>query len=204
MSQKQMKKDIAKHTRDKLRKLTCDTLELYETAGISLQDGLAVVASELAHMMAVLLSDTTSMTPKMFGELMEKTFAEIRKERKKEVEKELQDHGVHIIEIELLHPNVRSDIFGILPEFLDPRDPRPAKEQFNARYAHGGGWRPSKGWQLLKDNTLYYSASLAEGEDPRHPPLAQTKFRDELIVIYDHAWVAIIQPDRTFEVSRMD
>jgi hypothetical protein len=30
------------------------------------------------------------------------------------------------------------------------------------------------------------------------------ELRDELILIYEHSWVAIIQPDRTFETCRMD
>jgi hypothetical protein len=198
MSKEQMKRDIGRHTRDKLKTLVADTLDLYQTAGLPLSESLATLASEMAHMMVLLLVDTT-MSPKKFGALMEQTFAEFRAEKKGHGHEEVQ-----VIEIELLHPNVRHDVFGILPEFLDQNDPRPAREQFNERYAHGGGWSPSKGWQLLKDDSIYYSKSVEEGEDPRHPPLARIKFRDESIVIYDHAWVAIIQKDRSFEVSRMD
>jgi len=51
---------------------------------------------------------------------------------------------------------------------------------------------------------------MLEGHKLRYPgdpilaPLAQAKLRDELIVFYRHALVAIIQPDGSFEVSRVD
>ena len=34
---------------------------------------------------------------------------------------------------------------GMLPYFIDPNDPRPAREQLDANYQHGGGWVPSRG-----------------------------------------------------------
>jgi len=40
--------------------------------------------------------------------------------------------------------------------------------------------------------------------DPPFKPLAQAKLRDELIVLYEADFVAVIQPDRSFEVARMD
>jgi len=113
----------------------------------------------------------------------------------KTYEKAVADAG---IEVELLHPRVSPDVFGILPEFLDMKDPRPAREQLHERYAHGGGWHPMKEWKLEKDNSIRYPG------DPPHEPLAQIKFRNELILIYEFSWVAIVQPDRSFEVSRMD
>jgi hypothetical protein len=98
----------------------------------------------------------------------------------------------------LLHPNMTPAHLGLLPGMLSLEDPRPAKEQFNERYAHGGGWSPFKGFTLHADNTLTYP------QDPPLRPLAQLQFRDELIVFYDHAWVVIIQKDRCFEACRMD
>lgn len=102
-----------------------------------------------------------------------------------------------MIEFELLHPRMTHEHLGFIPEFLSPNDPRPAKEQFQSNY-HFGGWRPFKGFRLLPNNGLAYPG------DPVQMPLAQTKLRDELIVFYPSAWVAIIQPDRSFEVCRMD
>jgi hypothetical protein len=87
---------------------------------------------------------------------------------------------------------------GFLPDMLSERNPARAREQLHHGYAHGGGWDPFKGHELLADNSLKYPG------DPSLPPLAQTKLRDELIILYQHSWVAIIQPDRSYEICRMD
>lgn len=55
-----------------------------------------------------------------------------------------------------------------------------------------------KGFTLADDNSLVYPG------DPPVQPLAQAKLRHELVVFYPHSWVAVIQPDRSFEVCRMD
>jgi hypothetical protein len=99
---------------------------------------------------------------------------------------------------ELLHPGMTPEHLGLLPLMLDESDPRPAKDQFNERYGHGGGWHPMKGFKLHENNSLTYPG------DPPLKPLAQLQFRNELIVFYDHAFVAIIHQDRSFEVCRMD
>jgi hypothetical protein len=90
------------------------------------------------------------------------------------------------------------DAVGILPLWLDPDDPRPAKEQFGANYGHGGGWQPFEGFRLLKGGHIKYPG------DPAHKPLAMMKLRDEVILIYPHAWVLILQKDGSFEICRMD
>lgn len=86
-----------------------------------------------------------------------------------------------------------------LPRFLRDDDKRPAAEQFNERYEFGG-WSPfGEGkWKLLEDNSLQYP------EDPLLEPLAQCRLGKELIVLYPGDFVAIIQPDRSFEVARLD
>lgn len=103
-----------------------------------------------------------------------------------------------MIEFELLHPGMTHEALGHIPEFVDERNPQPAKTQLHNNYLHGGGWQPFKGFRLGADNSLSYPG------DPTMKPLAQAKLRDETIVFYAHSWVAIIQPDRSFEVSRMD
>jgi hypothetical protein len=96
----------------------------------------------------------------------------------------------------LLHPAMTPEHLGLLPSMLSEVDPRPAREQFDERYICG--WDPFPGFTLEKDNSLTYPG------DPRLKPLASAMLRDELIVFYQHAWVAIVQPDRSFEVCRMD
>lgn len=88
------------------------------------------------------------------------------------------------------------DHVGLIPSFLAAEDPRPAKEQLDAAYI--SGWRPFKGHTMDNQFNLQYP------EDPPTRPLALTKLRNEMIVVYEHAWVAIIQQDRQFEVCRMD
>lgn len=37
---------------------------------------------------------------------------------------------------------------GYLPGFFDAADPRPARQQIDQNYGHGGGWRPMEGWTM--------------------------------------------------------
>lgn len=90
------------------------------------------------------------------------------------------------------------DYLGFIPDMLSEADPRPAREQLDTGYAHGGGWRPFPGFELRPDNSLKYPG------DPAMKPVASAQLRDELILVYPYAWVAIIQPDRVFEICRMD
>lgn len=96
-----------------------------------------------------------------------------------------------------LHPSA-SDLLGFLPTFLSERDPRSAKEQFNANYAHGGGWHPLPGFKMLPSGAIKYPG------DPPLPAVAKGKLRNETILIYPYAWVAILQQDGSYEVARMD
>jgi hypothetical protein len=100
----------------------------------------------------------------------------------------------------LLHPRVVPETLGLIPGFLDEDDPRPAREQFNERYAQGGGWQPFVGFSLdPRDHTLSYA------DDPVLHPLAVCLLHErERIVFYDHAWVLILQPDGSYEIARID
>ena len=90
------------------------------------------------------------------------------------------------------------DTVGLIPMWLDKDDPRPAKEQLDEHYQHGGGWRPFKGFKLLRNHSIKYPG------DPELKPLAILRLRGEMIAVYPHAWVMILQKDGTFEVCRMD
>ena len=102
-----------------------------------------------------------------------------------------------ITEWHQLHPNATPEMLGYIPSFLNENDPTPAREQFNENYI--GGWHPFQGFKL---NTI--TLELEYPNDPPTVPLAYAEFRNEVIVVYQHAWVAIIQADGSFEVSRMD
>lgn len=102
-----------------------------------------------------------------------------------------------MLTIRFLHPQATPEHLGALPGFLDPADPRPAREQFQARY-QWGGWSPTPGWRMRADGVLQYP-----GDDPL-PVLAETILGTERVLFYPHAWVAIVQPDGAFEVARLD
>jgi hypothetical protein len=87
---------------------------------------------------------------------------------------------------------------GFLPEALRNNDPRSAVEQLDAWYQHGGGWRDFEGFELLDNDSIAYP-----GDEPLRP-LAATYLRDEHILLYPGSWVAVVQPDRSFRISRMD
>jgi hypothetical protein len=87
-------------------------------------------------------------------------------------------------------------MLGIIPDFLDENDPRSAGEQINEKYI--GGWYPLRGFTLLENGDLIYP------DDPPLPLLWEAKFRNETIRIYQFSWVLIMQPDGSWEVSRLD
>ena len=58
------------------------------------------------------------------------------------------------------------DDVGLIPHFLDENDPRPAREQFDEHYQHGGGWQPFEGFKFkIKTNEIKYPG------DPAMKPL---------------------------------
>lgn len=101
----------------------------------------------------------------------------------------------------MLHPKVTPEHLGFLPSFLSEDDPRPAREQIDTGYAHGGGWRPfgQDRWTLDPGTTV-----LRYPGDPPMRPLATTSLRKERLYFYDHAVLMILQPDGAFEVGRVD
>lgn len=90
------------------------------------------------------------------------------------------------------------DAIGFLPEIFLDQDPRPAVEQAADRYAHGGGWRPQDGWELHPDGVAVYPG------DPPQQVLAMATLRNEVLLVFRYGYVAIVQPDGSFEMSRMD
>lgn len=110
-----------------------------------------------------------------------------------------------IQDIEILHPH-GFDFVGFIPTFLEDDDPRPAAEQFNERYAFGGGWRPMNGWKTEKVRRIGQNEVLdiRYPGDPPYAPVARLRLRDETIWVYRDAWVAIEQVDGSVEIARMD
>lgn len=101
-----------------------------------------------------------------------------------------------------LYNGCQPEDLGLFPSFLTDRDPDGAIAQIHKNYAHGGGWDDFKGFKLYrKDN------GLAELHYPGDPPMelwARVWIRDEEVMIFDCAWVAVVHPDGFFRVSRVD
>lgn len=87
-------------------------------------------------------------------------------------------------------------IAGFIPDFVSEHDPRPAAVQIAENYI--GGWRPLKGCTLRPDNAFSFPG------DPLYRPIAIAQCRHETLVLYPGSFLAIIQPDRSFEISRVD
>lgn len=102
-----------------------------------------------------------------------------------------------MILFEMKHPQATAEHLGFIPYFFSNGDPRPAREQIDSNYQHGGGWRPFKGFKMGERGITYPG-------DPMMPLLAEAKLGKETIRIYDCAWVAIVQEDGSFEISRID
>lgn len=96
------------------------------------------------------------------------------------------------------HPRATLQDMGFIPGMLSEFDPRPAKEQLDSGYQHGGGWFPFEKFKMDNKENLIYP------DDPPQRPIAELRLRNERIVLYENDWVAIIQSDGSFEVCRMD
>lgn len=101
------------------------------------------------------------------------------------------------VDVTFLHPRANYDHVGALPDFLSASDPRSAKEQFHSNYGHGGGWNKMSGL-VMKGTTLWYPG------DPPFVAIARMDLREEMILVYEHSIVAIVQRDGSFEAARMD
>ena len=102
---------------------------------------------------------------------------------------------------QILHPACTIDDLGWLPLMVLSSDPRPIREQFNERYAHGGGWSPMDltNWEFNRD-----TYRLTYAGDPPMNPIAITQIRDETLLLYPYAFVLILQPTFDYEISRVD
>jgi hypothetical protein len=91
------------------------------------------------------------------------------------------------------------DCLGFIPSFISDDDPRPIKEQIDANYQHGGGWRPIKGFIMTEDHLLHFPG------DPPYRPLALGIMRNRCVILYEYSFLAISEePGGEWEVARVD
>jgi hypothetical protein len=107
---------------------------------------------------------------------------------------------------------------GLVCDFFDVNDTRPAKEQLDDRYSHGGGFDPLRGFIMLIDGSIMYpdySEDNEDGDDELDkdedevegeilPVLATATLHGERINIYPGGYLAIIQSNGDFAVTRCD
>lgn len=93
------------------------------------------------------------------------------------------------------------DLVGYIPMGLNADDPRDAVTQLHDSYGHGGGWNDFEGFDFRDSET---NPRLIYSGDPPTDAVAFWKIRDERIILFDHAWVAVVQSDGSFRVARMD
>lgn len=99
-----------------------------------------------------------------------------------------------------LDRNFQAEDLGFLWEILQADDKRKVKEQLETNYAHGGGYRPFKGFKLDR-----MTMSLKYPGDPLMKPVAMTEIGDEKVFFYaEGSWLLIMQPDGEYEVTRVD
>jgi hypothetical protein len=92
---------------------------------------------------------------------------------------------------------MRPENLGYLPDFIEAADPRSMREQINDRYV--SGWSPFEGFTFDKR-----SFKLSYPGDPPMFPVAGTFLREEVLLLYPHDWVLILQPDGSWEAARLD
>jgi hypothetical protein len=107
---------------------------------------------------------------------------------------------LHFTKTEFAHPSMSiEDIVGNIRYFASESHKDKLSEQFDKAYSFGGGWRPFPGFTMDKDD-----GTITYPEDPPFKPLAVSKFREQTVYVYNYGWVAIVEPDGSFEISRMD
>jgi hypothetical protein len=90
---------------------------------------------------------------------------------------------------------------GLLPDFFSADDPRPAWDQLLDNYPFGSG-KPFEGFKLRGDSTKNWSLNYPG--DPSLRPVSFAMLRHEALVLFEYAWLAIIQPTGEYIVYRVD
>ena len=92
------------------------------------------------------------------------------------------------------------ELLGTIPHMLSADDPAGAVEQIDAAYKDiGGGWTDVSGHTLdIEQGELRYPG------DPPRVLIASAKLRDEQVLFFNGAWLAVVQPDGTFRTARID
>ena len=108
----------------------------------------------------------------------------------------------------IMAPGADPEILGLIPGFFMEDDPDDAVAQVNKRYQHGGGWRKMDGFTIENISSardyLTGKVTLSYEGDPPYRQLAIAMLHDEILILFDCAWLAVVQADGSYEVARLD
>lgn len=96
------------------------------------------------------------------------------------------------------------DLTGFIPSWLNESSKSGAVEQIDKNYSHGGGWRDFNGFTLKGEIDSEVGPLLLYPGDPPTAAVCHWKVGDEQVVLFDHAWVAVVQPDGSHRIARID
>lgn len=103
----------------------------------------------------------------------------------------------------LTHPKATPEMLGYLPYLVTDALDTPAREQLEITYAHGGGVRPNT-TMTLHDWSEPGKATLTYPNDPPMEEIARAQRRDETLIFFDCSWLAIVQANGDYLITRMD
>jgi len=92
---------------------------------------------------------------------------------------------------------------GLLPSFFIKDDPRPAVDQLNERYAHGGGFCPLDGF-VIEEGRIVYPASEEWETDEVYYPIARTFVNGEPVTLFEMSWLTLKDKTGKTVVCRVD
>jgi hypothetical protein len=96
------------------------------------------------------------------------------------------------------------DDLGFLPLIIASDWDLPAAEQIAQNYAHGGGYRPRPGFGLVAGKMGQALLQHAGDPDIRERSRLYLPYSDELCILFEHDFLAIVQDDGSFAVTRVD
>lgn len=90
---------------------------------------------------------------------------------------------------------------GYIPTMLSPLDERDMVSQLDAGYQHGGGWKDFEGFEASMKGAVWV---IQYPNDPPYIERARVSMNGETLVMFDHAWVMVIDREGRKRFCRMD
>jgi hypothetical protein len=90
---------------------------------------------------------------------------------------------------------------GFIPAFLNAADERDAKTQLTEGY--GFGWSDFKGFDMKYSPNVGHTM-ITYPDDLPLMEIGRTELRDEVVIVFEYAWVAVVQKDQSFVISCMN